>query len=599
MAFLNFIFKDKQHEGEAPREEEASSPAAESAASTDAPEEPEPSPAAGEQDAPVPSDSQAEKEPAMEHLGEAEAMDLDQLVEALQLISEYLDDEEEEEASTENPENAVSIPFTLEQVSDLLTEAFDPKAVATADTTKMVHIVIEDVYEQLGKGKITAPVRRVLAEVPPDLLARGFDRFSKDAVSLPLALVVAAVQPTELESRAASHDQAVDVDSLPDLFSAPREPEAGAEGRDGASPDAKEEASSPGLMSDPFSLASSPAKAAPSSADAGSETQEEEAGGSGVFAFNLNDDTDIFNFSPASVKESDEAEAGVAEAQPDGPAEEPAPAEASFFSPAAAVDEPAEAPVPFEPTLDEDEQEAAAVDDKGETEGDAVDVSDEEAGDDLPLMPDSRDVRLAGLDLNAATAEEMSDRLDGVGPRLAARIVRHREVNGPFRSTADLARVQGVGPSTYRKMTGQSWSEARDSLKRTLDYVLGAENNEMPDLKALARRIRSLSGFEGCVFAHSDGQMLAASWEHEKLETLGAVAPQMLKKLLPYVDELDIGDLSPLTLCLGDTSICIAQSGHVIMATVHRATGLGRRQIRLIELVGAELEQRLDSSLRL
>lgn len=50
------------------------------------------------------------------------------------------------------------------------------------------------------------------------------------------------------------------------------------------------------------------------------------------------------------------------------------------------------------------------------------------------------------LDPNTAPADEL-DRLPGVGPALARRIVEER-ARAPFRSVADLTRVPGVGPRT-------------------------------------------------------------------------------------------------------------------------------------------------------
>lgn len=54
------------------------------------------------------------------------------------------------------------------------------------------------------------------------------------------------------------------------------------------------------------------------------------------------------------------------------------------------------------------------------------------------------------LDPNTATAEEL-DRLPGVGPALADRIVDAR-AGGRFRSASDLARVPGVGPRTAERL---------------------------------------------------------------------------------------------------------------------------------------------------
>jgi competence protein ComEA len=58
----------------------------------------------------------------------------------------------------------------------------------------------------------------------------------------------------------------------------------------------------------------------------------------------------------------------------------------------------------------------------------------------LPLQPGER------IDPNSADADELQ-RLPRVGPSLAARIVAHREANGPYRSLADLDAVAGIGPA--------------------------------------------------------------------------------------------------------------------------------------------------------
>lgn len=62
-----------------------------------------------------------------------------------------------------------------------------------------------------------------------------------------------------------------------------------------------------------------------------------------------------------------------------------------------------------------------------------------------PLEPDER------LDPNLAPAAELN-RLPGVGPALADRIVADREANGPFRTTGDLTRVSGIGPRAIERL---------------------------------------------------------------------------------------------------------------------------------------------------
>lgn len=48
------------------------------------------------------------------------------------------------------------------------------------------------------------------------------------------------------------------------------------------------------------------------------------------------------------------------------------------------------------------------------------------------------------VNINTADVNEL-DRLPGIGPALAERIVRYREENGPFTSVDDLLNVSGIG----------------------------------------------------------------------------------------------------------------------------------------------------------
>ena len=57
----------------------------------------------------------------------------------------------------------------------------------------------------------------------------------------------------------------------------------------------------------------------------------------------------------------------------------------------------------------------------------------------------------ATLDLNRAGAGEL-DALPGIGPVLAARIVEHRRVHGPFRSPDELLAVRGIGPRLLERL---------------------------------------------------------------------------------------------------------------------------------------------------
>ncbi len=55
------------------------------------------------------------------------------------------------------------------------------------------------------------------------------------------------------------------------------------------------------------------------------------------------------------------------------------------------------------------------------------------------------------VNINQATAEEISDVLTGVGIKKAMVIVSHREKEGEFKSIDDLLQVKGIGPATLEK----------------------------------------------------------------------------------------------------------------------------------------------------
>ncbi len=59
------------------------------------------------------------------------------------------------------------------------------------------------------------------------------------------------------------------------------------------------------------------------------------------------------------------------------------------------------------------------------------------------------------VNINTATAAEF-EKLPGIGPILAKRIVEYRNANGPFSTVSELTKVDGIGP---------------DRLKNILDYV--------------------------------------------------------------------------------------------------------------------------------
>lgn len=57
----------------------------------------------------------------------------------------------------------------------------------------------------------------------------------------------------------------------------------------------------------------------------------------------------------------------------------------------------------------------------------------------------------APVPLNSATAADL-ERVPGIGPALASRIIAKRDSTGAFRSVDDLLAVRGIGPATLEKL---------------------------------------------------------------------------------------------------------------------------------------------------
>ena len=55
---------------------------------------------------------------------------------------------------------------------------------------------------------------------------------------------------------------------------------------------------------------------------------------------------------------------------------------------------------------------------------------------------------LAPVNINTATLDDL-DKLPGVGPTTAQRIIEYRQANGPFQKPEDLLKVRGIGPAQF------------------------------------------------------------------------------------------------------------------------------------------------------
>jgi competence protein ComEA len=63
----------------------------------------------------------------------------------------------------------------------------------------------------------------------------------------------------------------------------------------------------------------------------------------------------------------------------------------------------------------------------------------------------SKKLPIGPININRATASQL-DRLDGIGPVIAGRIVEYRKVNGSFLTIEDLQKVSGIGAAKFAQI---------------------------------------------------------------------------------------------------------------------------------------------------
>lgn len=127
------------------------------------------------------------------------------------------------------------------------------------------------------------------------------------------------------------------------------------------------------------------------------------------------------------------------------------------------------------------------------------------------------------IDPNLAGDEEL-DRLPGVGPARALRIVQEREENGFFTSVEDLARVSGIGPGSVERL--------RQFLR--VDPALA---RSAPSGAARGPRPRTVAGVEPGGAPEVAGRLDLNRATAEELQAIPGIGPVIAQRIVAYRNE--------------------------------------------------------------
>lgn len=87
------------------------------------------------------------------------------------------------------------------------------------------------------------------------------------------------------------------------------------------------------------------------------------------------------------------------------------------------------------------------------------------------------------LNINTATAQELSDTVPGIGKVKSQAIVDYRKAHGFFKSLEDVRHVHGIGPmilETMRKLNIQTTVPGGSQLKTPLPMSIPAPSSSKP-----------------------------------------------------------------------------------------------------------------------
>ncbi len=71
-----------------------------------------------------------------------------------------------------------------------------------------------------------------------------------------------------------------------------------------------------------------------------------------------------------------------------------------------------------------------------------------------PAQPAAESQSLEVIDINKASSDDLQ-KVRGIGPSLAERIISYRDTNGGFKSLEELKQVRGIGDLKFEKIKNQ------------------------------------------------------------------------------------------------------------------------------------------------
>ncbi|MBN1897326.1 MAG: helix-hairpin-helix domain-containing protein [Spirochaetes bacterium] len=121
------------------------------------------------------------------------------------------------------------------------------------------------------------------------------------------------------------------------------------------------------------------------------------------------------------------------------------------------------------------------------------------------------------ININTAGLEELQQ-LPRVGPKTAAKIIEHRNTQGPFKKIDDIQNVKGIGPKTFAKMRhiitvggeeeGQeekiapmafdlNKAQMKDFIDKGISPIIGLRIIQYREKKGVIKSVEEIKGLEG------------------------------------------------------------------------------------------------------